>query len=320
MAYKINPLPLEDFTKAAKMWRQELLMLPVLAMGDVTKFLTLLPGCTTNQFLGSANIDAQFAPYEANKRNEGGADLVYRELEIYFGSMNVDFIPNDYIQTLLGKGAASKGDAMKGAPLAKLIIANVMKNAGHNMASALFTAKRNTGGTKSADLFNGFATIAEKEIQDGNLSADKGNFVQLSEDITKANCVDVIKNIVFELDPQLRRQECFLYCDPAILDKYNEAYKLTGASLVYNTQYEQAYVEGSNHRITFAPVDSLAGSKLMFIAPKENMVYGFDSMSDLEQLEVLRLDVDTLTLAAKTFVGTQFRTLDKRMLKVIKQK
>ena len=48
------------------------------------------------------------------------------------------------------------------------------------------------------------------------------------------------------------------------------------------------------------------------------MIYGYDGMSDLERLEVLRMDVDTFTLAAKMFFGVQLRTVDYRFLKVIK--
>ncbi|MBO4870542.1 MAG: chitobiase/beta-hexosaminidase C-terminal domain-containing protein [Muribaculaceae bacterium] len=127
-----------------------------------------------------------------------------------------------------------------------------------------------------------------------------------------------MKDIEFGLDSRLRRQQRFCYCDPALVDLYNESYQLTHPTLNYNNSYEQPFVEGSNRRLTFAPMDGLAGSGLMFIAPKMNMVYGYDSMSDLERIEVLRLDVDTLTVAAKMFFGVQFRTLDFRFLKVVK--
>ena len=320
MAHQITVIPDDKWKEAAKKWRKELLLMVVFAMQESTRFLQGLPGCRTNQFLGGVNVDAQFMPYAANKRGDGSTKIDYREMLVSFGCMNQDFVPNDYVQTLLGEMAATMGDGMKAAPSAKLVIANVLKQAGENLALALFDAKYKASGTTSKDLFNGFNTIAEAEIAAGNIAGTKGNFLQLTEDITNVNAVDVLKQIEFGLDLRLRAQERFLYCDPAIVDKYNEDYLVGHNGLVYNEKYEQAFVEGSNRKMTFAPLPALAGSKLMYVAPRMNMVYGYDTMGDVERLEVLRLDVDTLTLAAKMFFGTQFRTLDKRYLKVIKLK
>lgn len=314
---EIIVIPAEEYAQAAKKWRKDLLHMPVLAMGDALKFLTALPGVRTNQFLGGINTNAQFYPYAANKRGEAATEIKFEELEVYFGTMNEDFIPNDYVQTLLGEGSIVLGDGMKNSDIAKLVIASILKQAGENLVLALFNASRNASGNTTADLFNGFATLIASAKTAGKISAEKGNYKALSAEPTAATIVDVIKDIEFNLDPRLRRQERFLYCDPHILDLYNEGYLFTHPSVVYNDKYEQVYVEGSNRRMTFAPMDGLAGTNLMIVAPKINMVVGFDNISDLEKLEVLRTDVDTLTLAAKMFFGVGFRTYDKRFLKVI---
>lgn len=308
----------QAYKEAAKKWHRQLLLMPVLSMGDSTKYLTGLPGCRVNQFLGGVNTEAQFYPYAANKRGDGSTSIHFQELPIHFGAMNQDFVPNDYVQTMLGERAATLGDGQRNSDMAKLILSAIMKQAGENLALALFTAQRNASGNTTMDLFDGYATIAEAEIAAGNISVAKKNLIELTDVITAANAVDIMKDIEFGLDSRLRRQQRFCYCDPALVDLYNESYQLTHPTLNYNTSYEQPFVEGSNRRLTFAPMDGLAGSGLMFIAPKMNMVYGYDSMSDLERIEVLRLDVDTLTVAAKMFFGVQFRTLDFRFLKVVK--
>jgi hypothetical protein len=127
----------------------------------------------------------------------------------------------------------------------------------------------------------------------------------------------VIKNLEYGLDTRLRRQERFLFCDPAIVDLYNEGYLLTHPAVPYNEKFEQNYVEGSNRKMTFAPLDGLAGTGVMFIAPKKNVIYGYDGVSDEEKFEVLRLNADTFTVNAKMFFGVGFRTYDKRFLKVV---
>lgn len=308
----------EDWRQAAKKWHRTLLKMPVLSMSDSMKFLTPMPGCRTNQYLGGVSTEAQFYPYAPNKRGEGSTDITFRELPINFGAMNQDFEPNAFAQTLLGENAAVLGQGQARSEMAKLILSQVMAIAGEHLELALANAERDADGDTTMDLFDGFITIITKEITAGKISAANKNLVEITDTIDSASVVDAMKYLEFGLDQRLRKQQRFLYCDPALVDLYNEGYQLTHPSLPYNTQYNQPYIEGTNRRMTFAPLPALAGSEYMIIAPKMNMIVGFDNMSDLETLEVLRMDVDTFTLAAKMFFGVQLRTLDYRFLKVVK--
>lgn len=316
----INVLPDEDAWKqAAKQWHRELLKLPVLAMNDSLKYMTGLPGCTTNQYLGTVQASAQFYPYAADKRGSSETNIDFLELPIRFGAMNYDFVPNDYVQTLLGKGAQVLGEGQARSQMAKLILAEIMRSAGENMALALAKAKFKADGDKSMDLFDGFLTIIDAATGEGKaINVGNKNLLTLTTAIDDTNCCEVMKEILFGLDRRLRRQDLLVYCDPALVDYYNESYMLTHSGIVYNKQYNQPYVEGSNGRMTFAPLDALAGEKTMWIAPKNNVIYGHDGMSRLEKLEVLRHDVDTFTAAAKIFFGVGFRTFDFRFFKLVK--
>lgn len=315
----IDILPDEDgWKQAAKKWHRTLLKLPVLSMGESIKFLSGLPGCRTNQYLGTKSTKAQFYPYAPNKRGKGSTEIIFRELPIHFGTMNQDFEPNSEAQTLLGENAAVLGQGQTKSEMAKMILSGVMADAGENLALALANAVRDPEGDTSMELFDGYITIIEQEIEEGNIGRAKKNYLELSDAIDATNVVEFMKYIVFGLDQRLRKQKIFCYCDPALVDLYNEGYQLANPALPYNKQYDQPFVEGSNRNMTFAPLPALAGSEYMIIAPKMNMVYGYDGMSDFETLEVLRMDVDTFTLAAKIFFGVQLRTLDFRFLKVIK--
>lgn len=313
----INVMPDEAAWKeAAKRWHREFLKMPVLAAKDATKFMTGLPGCRTNQYLGTVGSDAQFYPYAADKRGDSSTAIKFRELEIFFGSMIHDFVPNDYVQTLLGEHADVLGMGQAKSEMAKLILTTIMQSAGEKLAMAIPVAQRNNAGNTTEDLFNGLMTQIDAELNkdDGDFSNGTGDekFVELAS-LNPGDICDVIKTIEFSLDPRLRRQERFLYCDPAIVDLYNEGYLLSHPSVPYNEKYEQSYVEGSNRRMTFAPLDGLAGTKKMFITTKYNVVYGYDGVSDEERFEVLRFNADTLTVNAKMFFGTGFRTFDKRV-------
>lgn len=179
---------------------------------------------------------------------------------------------------------------------------------------------RNANGTTTKDLFNGFDTITQNEITAGEISADKGNYMKLSEDISSANAVDVAKEILFSLDPRLRSQDLYIYCSQDFVDKYNEGYLLTHGGIPYNTQYGQQAVEGSNGKLKFVPLYNKADSKFMHVTTKSNMLVGFDQMGDIENVMVKEYEPFILSYIATMFFGVQFESLDKRRFKTIELK
>lgn len=312
----VNP-DFDEYKKAAERWERTLIKVPVLAAKDTTQYMTGYAGCRTNQHVGTTESKAQFYPYAADKRGDAYTKIDFETLEIYFGSMIHDFVPNDMVQTILAEHADVIGMGQSKSEIAKLVIASIMESAGEELAMAIPVAVRDDHGYTTMDLFNGHVTLINKAINDNKVSVAKKNLVRLSSPITVNNVVDVLKKIEFGLDRRLRKQERFLYCDPALLDLYNEGYLLSHPATPYNDKYEQPYVEGSNKKLTFAPLDGLAGTGVMWIAPKKNVIYGYDNMGDTEKCEILRFNADTFTLNAKMFFGAGFRTFDFRFLKVI---
>ena len=307
----------EEYQKAAEKWRQQLLLLPMLSCKDSLRFMTGIPGIRNKEHVGTAKSNAQFGPYKADKNSSSTTEVKYRELETFFGNVCEDFEPNSVITMLLGQNASFLGEGQKTAPSAKLVIASVLKSLGESLHNVLFTAKRNAEGDTSADLFNGFITIADAEVTAENISEAKGNLLKITTGFSEADALDVSKSIERKAHPVLRATEKFLYCSPEFADAYNDAYMLTHGGIVYNKKFEQAVVEGSNNKTTLAPLTCLAGSSKFFLAPKSNMLYGYDSLSDQERIQVDRFKPFMLTLSAAMFFGVQFYSIDPRMLLMV---
>ena len=307
----------EEYQKAAEKWRQQLLLLPMLSCKDSLRFMTGIPGIRNKEHVGTAKSNAQFGPYKADKNSSSTTEVKYRELETFFGNVCEDFEPNSVITMLLGQNASFLGEGQKTAPSAKLVIASVLKSLGESLHNVLFTAKRNAEGDTSADLFNGFITIADAEVTAENISEAKGNLLKITTGVSEADALDVAKSIERKAHPVLRATEKFLYCSPEFADAYNDAYMLTHGGIVYNKKFEQAVVEGSNNKTTLAPLTCLAGSSKFFLAPKSNMLYGYDSLSDQERIQVDRFKPFMLTLSAAMFFGVQFYSIDPRMLLMV---
>ncbi len=310
---------LEDFQEAARTYREELLRLPIIALEEILPYVTVRPGIRYSESVASASLDGvQLAPYKPNLKSEAVLNIAMRELKTYFGTINLPFEPNQAIQTILGHRAfQASGDALSDTPTAKEVLALLIKGIARSLLLALWTAKRDPSGKTTKDLFDGWDTITEKEIANGAISAANKNYLKLSTAINNQNAVDIFKQIMYALTPELRAQECFIYVPQEYVDAYNEAYLLTHPAVAYNTKYNQVSVEGSNGRLTFVPLLSKAGSKFIHISVKENMLIGVDQMSDAEQVRVKDYEPDTLTMMVRMFWGEEFESVDGRRLMVV---
>lgn len=307
----------EDFSKAAKQWGPQFLMMPIIGAEKTLKYMRGLPGIRYKYALPTIEGRAQFAPYRSDRKSADTTNIIFRELETHLGNLRFDFEPNLYVHTVLGKTAATLGDGQANSLALKHVIAASMADTSEQLNNVLFTAVRNPAGDTTADLFDGWGTILRREIADGNISEDKGNLLNIGA-VTSANAVDVAKEIERSCHPTLRETDKLLFCDPAFADAYNDAYLLTHAGISYNTKFNQPIVEGSNNRTTIVPLSCLAGTDMYIVTPGSNMLYGYDVNGERTRFEIKRYEPWVLTIAAAMFFGTQFYTIDQRFLKVVK--
>lgn len=318
MASELTITPsLEKFQEAATIWRKELLYQPIIGIQNTLQYMTPRPGVRYRENVGTLNGTAQFAPYKASRATDVNLEVDYRSLSTYLGSVHAKFEPNIAASTILGHMAATKGDGQMQAPSALAILTMIAKGLSENLEAAVWSAERDATGDTTMDLFDGFDTITDAEITAENIAAAKGNYMKLEEEITAANALDVAKEILYSLDPRLRAQELNMYCSIDFADKYNEAMLLTHGGVNFYNEFTQNTVEGSNGRLHIVPMFNKADSKYIHIAPKDNMLVGFDQMGDIESVMVKEYEPFRLSYIATMFFGVQFESIDKRRFKVI---
>lgn len=307
----------EDYKKAAVKWKKELLHIPVRTLGDVTKYMRGVGGVRKAIMLPEVKGNSQFGPFSATRKHDGTVSANWRPLITYHGNVIEEFSPVEAAELIIGENDALNGEAIKTGEVAKLVLTEQAVNRGQYLAQAIFTGKRKENGSTSADLFDGFNTIAEQEITAGKISAEKNNLYQLPV-LTMANAADELKNMLFSRDPFLRAKECVLLVSPSVADKYNESYLATHSATPYNTKYNQPYLEGSGNRVTIVALPELEGSDYFYLAPKENFLYGYDTDAEGNTLDIMRPSHYTLSFAADIYFGVQFHSIDPTMLTVIK--
>ncbi len=308
---------LQEYQDAARKYRKELLMLPIIGINETLKYMTGRPGIRYKESVGTITGDAQFAPYKPARRTDFNLNLDFRTLETFFGSVVAQFEPNSAVRTLLGAMGATKGDGQMQTPTAKHVLALIAKGLSKHLNDAIWNGVRNANGDTTADLFDGFDTITQAEITAEKISASVGNYTKLTEEITKANAVDALKEVLFSLDPHLRAETLYAYCSQDLVDKYNECYLLTHAGIPYNTQYQQTAVEGSNGKLILVPLANKTDSKFIHITTKSNMLVGYDQMGDVESIMVKEYEPFILSYIATMFFGVQFESIDPHRLKVV---
>ena len=313
----IDAAHLEEYKAAAIKWRKELLALPVLGLEDALKGMTLRTGIRYKEMVGSATLGAQVAPYKASRVTSKDLQIDYREAETFLGSVNLEFEPNAIANRVHGLDAATKGEGQKASQTVKLVLAQLSKEISEGLYNALWSAVRNAEGDTTADLFDGFDTITDKEIAAGNIAAAKGNYLKLTEAITSENAVDVLKEAYRKANPGLRRQDLLIYCSEDILDKYEDAYQATHAATPYNTQFEQISLEGSRGKAKFFPMTNKAESKYIHISTKANMLVCVDQLGDQESVAIEHFAAFTLNFVMTLFFGVQFESVDPRRLLVV---
>lgn len=310
---------LAELQKSAITYQKQLLQVPVLAAEDTLKYMRPYPGILGRHVITELSGSFQIAPYSRQNWGDGEATLTPRVLETYLGNNAYNFDPNELYGTVFGE-AVFKGEELKSTRIAADLLTYVSKQIGRSLNMCLWSAKRNPAGKTTADLFDGWDTITEADITSGNVSAQKGNLVELAEDITADNAVDVFQAVYDSLSDELQGQQVNIYLPIDLYRKYLKCYKAETGAVAYNTQYEQLTLEGSQGLARFVPLASKKGSKYIHIAPQSVMCYGFGNGVPGEGVTVEKYKPWEFTLEAAYAFGVQFATVSPEMFCAVKLK
>lgn len=314
----IDDATFDDYKKTAVKWNTTLMDLPIRAASDVLGHMHGITGLRGEMQLGEISADSQFAPFKKNRTGSSDVNIKYRVIKNYLGNAIDEFAPVDYAHLTMGYDDPIVGESIKGASTTALVLFHIAKARGQHIAQAVLTGVHNEEGDTTEDLCDGLLTIAGKEITAGNISAEKGNYIKLQDAFTFQNTADLIKEeVIFKLNSFMRRENNLLLCDPELVDMYNESYQATHSGLNYNTAYNQPFVEGSHNKVTLLGLPEMAGQKRMILTQKDNMWWATYNKSNEMAVDIMRKDHYTLSFAANMWLGTQFRTIDKRRLTII---
>lgn len=306
-----------DLKKSAVTYRKDLLLMPVISANHTLQHMTARPGVAGREVVGELSGDVQFGPYNASRVDDSDLTVTARTLETFLGSVVKKFDPNSVAKTVYGELQA-QGQALTSAAVTRAVAMYIAGKLGKSLNKVIFSAKRKDSGTTTADLFDGFDTITDKEITATNIAANKGNFKQLDAAVTTANAVDTLMGIYDAASDELKMGETKMFLPSDIYNAYCRDYLNTFGAVAYNQQYKKTTLEGSDGRCELVPLISKAGSKFIHLTTKSNMLFGYGSGLADENVEIEKYDPFLVSYVATMYFGTQFESISPEALFVAK--
>ena len=306
-----------DLKNSATTYRKELLVMPVISAQATLQHMTPRPGVAGREVLGQLSGGLELGPYDPERRDDSGLEIKSRTLETYLGSVVKRFDLNSVAKSVYG-ALITQGDALASTDLARQILNYLSMQLGRNLNLNIFSAKRNDSGTKTADLFDGFDTITEKEIEKGSIAVGEGNLIELSAAIDENNATDVLMSIYEQADDNLQGVPTKMFVPYNVYRSYNKDYMASFGNVVYNTEYRKTYLEGSDNLCELVPLVSKKGSKFIHLTTKGNMIYGYGDGMDAEKIAIEKHHEFLLSFVATMFFGCQFESISRERLMVAK--
>ena len=309
---KITPTELAN--SAAK-YRKDLLMMPVHSMSETLAHMTTRFGIRYSETVGQLDGDMEMGPYSETRVDKADVNIVGRTLRTYLGSVVKDFSPNTVVGSIYD-AAVTKGEALTKTEITKRVCAFLAAKIGEHLNDAIWNAERNENGTKSVDLFDGFDTIARKEIEAGKISVEKKNLFEFAAKIDSTNALDLVKAFCRAANPKLRKQKNLkLFVSQDIYDAYVDDYQATVGPITYNKSFDKVTVEGFPN-IEFVVLANKTDSPYIQLSPAGNMLVGFNQRGEEEHIAIEKYKSFAVTFEATMFMGCQYETISPEKLLV----
>ena len=307
-----------ELAQSAHKFRRELIQVPMHAMRETTQYMTVRTGIRYTETVGELSGNIDLGPYSETRIDNADITIKGRTLETFLGSVVKKFSPNSVVKSIYDS-AITKGEQLTNVEIARRVLAFLSAKLGHNLQSHIFNAVRNDNGTTSADLFNGFDTIAAAEIgaTTPTISTALGNKYEFSAAITASNAIDQITALCEAASELLvsGARKVNLYCAPAIYRAYLKDYQASNGALPYNTEFRKAVVEGFE-QVNFVPLYNMANSPYVYISPASNMLVGCNLEGEEEDITIEKHEAFVLQYIATMFFGVQFESIAPENLMV----
>lgn len=317
-AVQITP---DELNKSFHKFRSDLLLMPVYGLQKALPYMTVRPGVRYKETVGELTGDMELRPFSYTAIDTNDVKIKGRTLETFLGNAVKSFDPISVVQSIYGSELTQPTESLKNVPITKKVWTLLMGQLSRHLYEALFTAKRDEAGTTTATLFNGFQTIADQEVTDGNMSADLGNYHELAAAIDSTNALDTINEVWDAMDDHLKDERTFMLMTPSAKTAYQRDYQTTHGALPYNLGFDKTFIEGSEQRCQMVGLSCMPKDTII-VTTRRNLLVGVATSGPQTNFEV-RPSLTShwlIDFVASMFFGVQFESISKERLLYAKVK
>jgi hypothetical protein len=186
-------------------------------------------------------------------------------------SADVEIVPLDLYNSWLGQLAGAPPASPFDIPFEQFVMDAISRQAIADLETGVWNGLFDNSGTSAEDIMDGIEQLVLAAVTSGEIPAAN---VTAYTAITSTNALDEFKKVKSKIAAQYRNKPMYAFCSMAIYDAYMDDYQSSVGPVVYNKDYTQIFIEGTQTQIV--PIPGLNGVNRIIVTPKENLVFGYD--------------------------------------------
>lgn len=307
-----SPIDITAVITAVKKHKDLLKAVDKLDAFEVLQHFTPMPGITDSIELGKVeggSISSKYQGVFLGDKNLG--TIVPRRLVVRPVVAEMADEPERYRRSYI---AEVPGEIRKDHPFELWIIQHGIALASEDLHNAIFVAKYSASNDDKdiTDAFDGLGTIIEADKTSGLIAKAKGNLFETGV-MTRANVGQKLLEMWRSMPETFRRKESTMFIPGSIGDLYDDWLQDESTILLGDDAAGQSYLRGTQKKCKLVRLTALPeNSQLVFLTRKQNVVYGFDKISDLKGMKPFNSGNPYLfTATMKYVIGFQFISIHK---------
>lgn len=315
-----QPIDITAVIVAVREHRDLLITLDAMSVFDILKHFSPMPGVKDSITLGRTSLGETAHKYTGKFTGVvSNGKIVPRTLVVHPFVMEMQDEPERYRRSYISEVAGGL-DPNK-HPFEIWLNNYGVKSAMAQLHDVMLTAvyDPDTEKTSIATSFDGPLTILKKEKAAGNLTVALGNVIETGT-MTRSNIGRKLLQMWRKMPQTFRRQKSKMFISVDLGDLYDDWLEDQGV-LVTGSGAEvvdEQFLRGTGKKVELVRLTGMPeGSQLVILSLQDNIKYGFDKLSDFQQLKPFPSGNPYLyTAAGKAVIGFQFVSLDKSIMAI----
>jgi len=244
-------------------------------------------------------------------------------LEVFLAYANVKDNIQNYKKIEVGPDVLIGKNKSKKHPWQMVMLSSIAKTFGEDILyGSLFHAVRDATDRSPLGIFNGYHTILDSLVSDGDIAVSKGNYdtsigeITAPTDESDHDAADQILAFYRLANKFLKDRPSNLIMSHELADIYDDAYRNMNRYKPEYDVYGRTILHGSQNKCTIVRSSEIGDGQRMILTTPGNLQFGTDKMDDANFVQVRNREEDPniVQFWLQAQFGTRIRSFNKKEL------